>query len=749
MIRVPAFKAHLRSVFFPDEGVLLLSEDGAAALYGKLYERVAPQIDGMRSADDIAEALSGEMDAASVYYALLLLEKTGHIAESIPGMDVGRVGFWHGLGLDPEQAEAALRESRVHVLTVGGMNFEPLLASLADLNIAITTNQDKSTLDLIVTDDYLREELQDIAAAAGVAGRPWMLLRPVGFEMWIGPLFVQEETGCLACLRHKLARHRLVSRFAAARCCKAELPLPRLPGSVQAACELAAIEVAKTIAGATDGLKGRILSIDTRTWAARTHDLVRNPSCPVCGSPPSHEPVPMRLKSEKVSFAQDGGHRTVPPEATIRKYQHLVSPITGIVNTLWRVPGTGDIVHVYGAGHNAAVRLDRLEDLKVGLRNSSCGKGASETQAKASALSEALERYCGEADGSEIRISGSFREMRSKWGEAVIHPNTVMRYSDKQYAERAIWNARKSKFNRVPEPFDEEICVDWTPMWSLTEERHKYLPTQLLYFRARAGKDCDTFYCMGCSNGNASGNTREEAIIQGFFELVERDATALWWYNRVPRPGVDIDSFGETWFMELGAHYDSLGRDLWALDITSDLEIPAFAAFSALRQGPEERILFGLGCHLDVRIALQRALAEMNQMLWISQSGGESGKTGVEDSEVLSWLKTATRANQPYIVPDAKAARRTCAEYQKRYSGDLLIDILTCLRRVGERGMEVLVLDQTRPGIGMPVVKVVVPGLRHFWARYAPGRLYNVPVAMGWLNKPLMEEELNPIPVFF
>jgi len=49
----------------------------------------------------------------------------------------------------------------------------------------------------------------------------------------------------------------------------------------------------------------------------------------------------------------------------------------------------------------------------------------------------------------------------------------------------------------------------------------------------------------------------------------------------------------------------------------------------------------------------------------------------------------------------------------------------------------------------MPVVKVVVPGLRHFWPRYAPGRLYEVPVKMGWLEKPLREDELNPISIFF
>ena len=60
-----------------------------------------------------------------------------------------------------------------------------------------------------------------------------------------------------------------------------------------------------------------------------------------------------------------------------------------------------------------------------------------------------------------------------------------------------------------------------------------------------------------------------------------------------------------------------------------------------------------------------------------------------------------------------------------------------------------LVLDQTRSDIGLTVAKVVVPGLRHFWARFAPGRLYEVPVQLGWLETPRREEELNPLPVFF
>lgn len=57
-------------------------------------------------------------------------------------------------------------------------------------------------------------------------------------------------------------------------------------------------------------------------------------------------------------------------------------------------------------------------------------------------------------------------------------------------------------------------------------------------------------------------------------------------------------------------------------------------------------------------------------------------------------------------------------------------------------------LDQTRPDIGLPVAKVIVPGLRHFWARYAPGRLYDVPVRLGRLAAPTRYEDLNPIPLF-
>jgi len=51
-------------------------------------------------------------------------------------------------------------------------------------------------------------------------------------------------------------------------------------------------------------------------------------------------------------------------------------------------------------------------------------------------------------------------------------------------------------------------------------------------------------------------------------------------------------------------------------------------------------------------------------------------------------------------------------------------------------------------GLVQSAGRVIVPGLRHFRARYAPGRLYDTPVALGWLAKPCEEAELNPLELF-
>jgi hypothetical protein len=101
-----------------------------------------------------------------------------------------------------------------------------------------------------------------------------------------------------------------------------------------------------------------------------------------------------------------------------------------------------------------------------------------------------------------------------------------------------------------------------------------------------------------------------------------------------------------------------------------------------------------------------------------------------------------------HLFPAAASRARTRDDYPGVQREDLRDDVLDCVERAARSGLETLVLDQTRPDAGLAVAAVVVPGLRHFWPCFGPGRLYDVPVRLGWLSRPNREEELNPVPLF-
>jgi len=224
-------------------------------------------------------------------------------------------------------------------------------------------------------------------------------------------------------------------------------------------------------------------------------------------------------------------------------------------------------------------------------------------------------------------------------------------------------------------------------------------------------------------------------------ELVERDAVGIWWFNRLNYPVVDLASFNEPYLVELQNFYQTLNRELWVLDLTTDLGIPTFTAVSRRTDGGRENIYTGFGTHLDPKIGILRAVTELNQMRF----GGTDVNTN--EREVDEWLRDATIENQPYLAPNLQVPPKVYSDYQQLCNDDIREDVLTCVEIIKQAGMETFVLDQTRPDIGLNVVKVIVPELRHHWSRFGTGRLYDVPVKMGWLSEPLSEEQMNPLPM--
>ena len=514
-------------------------------------------------------------------------------------------------------------------------------------------------LQLVVTDDYLHEGLAERNADSLRTGRPWMLAGSAGIEAWVGPVFVPDRGACWECLAHRLRRNRGAhvhpghdngsSRVARAH--------GSLASTEQALVGVVATEVVRWIVlQRASGRGDNLLSLDARTWQSRVHAVAWRPQCPACGDPDASvergaQPIVLAAASE--ARAVDGGLRTVAPEATLERLSHHVSPITGVASQLVRAPGTGDPLHAYMAGRLDPVRgSGRGEDWGLTTMVAG-GKGATDAQARASALCEALERYSGVFCGDEPRRTATLVEL----GDAAVHPNASMQFSASQYETREETNAQaQSMRTHVPAPFDPEAPVEWTPVWSLTAGRERLLPTALCYYQAHvAGRES----CLADSNGNAAGNTVEEAILQGFLELVERDHVALWWFNRLRQPGLDLAAFEDPWLDRLRAHFADEGRELWALDLTADLGIPVVAALSSPTDG-DGAVVMGFGAHLELGLALARAAAELVQL----GSGTPSGGLGYGPQEPLRSEEGS------YLRPDDGVPLHTPADDPATLSGD-------------------------------------------------------------------------------
>ena len=746
LVELPALAPHLAFHDVGEHQTLLVSESFNTLLHGELYGRLLPLLDGRRPAGEIVAAVQGA-EAPDVLAAMVSLSARGYVISAEHGMDRSRAAYWSSLGASPRWVEQRLAQARV---AVEGDD-RRFVRHLEKAGVTVGTGD--PGLTVMVCDDYLEPHLAQVNRRQLATESPWTLVRPRGMEALFGPVFRPADQGpCWDCLAYRLRSHQEVHGFlrhvggeeAAFKPFAAEPPV------LEALYGLIAAEIVKWLVldeGAP--IRDHAIAMHVGTFESSRHRVMRRPQCQACGDEalfrPDRPPVPLRLRPSPKVHRNSGGARIVAPEVTLAKHRHLVSPISGVVTWLRRTTEETDSwLHVYWAGSNLGIRSRSLSSLRRSLRSKSAGKGSTREQSEVSALCEAIERYSGALHGDEIRIRRRFTEFAGT-GEA-IHPNDAQLFSDGQLDNADSLNAKGHPYNIVPSRLDPEAETDWTPVWSLTHQQHRYLPTLSLYFSTATARRGPADL-IADSNGCAAGNTLEEAILQGFYELVERDAFAIWWYNRLRVPAVELASFGDEYLGSAADYYARYERELWMLDVTSDIGVPAFVALSRRPDAETEDIIYGAGAHADPSVAALRALCELNQCLtWLPRPGTRDGRPMIDDPLALWWWKTARLEDCRWLAP-ADEPPREASRYSAVESADTREDVERCRALVEARGMEFLVLDQTRPDIGMPVVRVIVPGMRHFWARFAPGRLYDVPVSMGRRARPLAEADLNPAPV--
>ncbi|MGI5455136.1 TOMM precursor leader peptide-binding protein [Streptomyces sp. CA-249302] len=554
---------------------------------------------------------------------------------------------------------------------------------------------------------------------------------------------------CWSCLADRLWRGRQAEAHVQ-RLLGRPGPAPRpgcsLPAARLAGLQLAVLEAAKWLGGHRDAHQAALWTLDTLTLQGTHHPVDRRPQCASCGDPglvTRRVRRPVVLEPRPKRDVSGGGHRSLSPQEMLARHGRLVDPLTGLVAEIRRDPRGPEALNCFHAGHNPVAGPSGLDALRAGLRHTSSGKGVTALHARVSALGEALERHSGFLQGDEPVRRGRYADLAPE----AVHPDAVQLFHPRQFRDRDRWNAGHAAVHRVCDPFDERAETDWTPVWSLTGQRRRLLPTAYLYYNAPQAPG--RTYCWAHSNGTAAGATLEDAVLQGTLELIERDAVALWWYNRTRQPGIDLTTATDPYVGQVAELHRRLGREIWALDLTSDLGVPVVAALSRRTDRPAGRgqdIVLGFGAHLDPGVALRRALTELNQMLPpVVEATADGTGYGCSDPYALDWFRTAAYEDLPYLRPRADAPVVTD---RPAPTDDVTADVALLEGRLAARGLELMVLDQTRPDVGLAVARVIVPGLRPHWARLAPGRLYEVPVRLGRLAAPLSYEQLNPVPLF-
>lgn len=710
-----------REVHLLDEGVLINTFDGYDVIEGDLAAAILIEaMAGLASREAIAKNLAPKYKESSVDQVVSLMIRDGLLVEFDPDVSENVLLHWLHQPWPVDIIRDRLKAASVFVNSLGP-DEAPLLQSLEAYGIQ--TGTEAAALHIVLAHDLRDERLAAINRFNIKNDCPWILICTHRCRTSI-TLFVPGRTACWACLRDAL---------------EANIPRPLMlndgrkvsanhPMAMQLPGELSGWVMQWLIEESCEELEA-VLHVRHLIHQQKEHHPVRKRShCSECGTSASANLTRGNVPAWSAVLQERGQRKRSALEAFIYA-SHLISPMTGVVRQICPLPVVDERMGYLCVAQHRIVRPDlKMVALRQNTQARSIGKGRTLEEARTSALYEGIERYSG-VYREDIE---THRSIRDALPARSVDPLVLSGFSASQYAHRKSWNyANKHQMLYVPCRFAPSMSIDWVKGWSLTEDAPCFIAAAQAYYDhpdARLG------FALADSNGCAAGERRSDAVLTGLFECIERDAVAIWWYNRISRPGVALSSFDHPWIQDQPVAHHDAGRTLWVLDVTTDLETPVMVAISRNNIDPTDWAL-GFGCHWSVERAVSGALMEVNQVLSIRQHQADSAPVFSDHIEAVhdaDWLLSdqAIRKANDY-PPDTEKWPQLGA----------LISMLKL------KGLEVIVVDQTHPDTGVPVVRVVVPGLAHHWRRLGVDRLYTVPVALGWRKQPCAERMLNPVDI--
>ncbi len=384
-----------------------------------------------------------------------------------------------------------------------------------------------------------------------------------------------------------------------------------------------------------------------------------------------------------------GTHRVVPPEDTVARIAVFARAIG--ITRLANITG----LDVVGIPVAQAVRPN-ARSLSV-----SQGKGLTLAAAKASALMESVETYLAERVNQPVLLS-SYEEIVER--RPVVDVTALARLA-----------ATK---------FHAGFKIAWIEGRDLLGHEPVWLPYELVHTDWSVPLPQGSGCFPATSNGLASGNDRNEALVHAICELIERDGIALWHAlgrdaqaGRRIRPET-IDDPDCRWLLD---RFDSAQIDVVIWDLTTDLAVPAFRVHTLDRSDGfrSAQPAGGSGCHPDPAIALARALTEAAQsrVTYISGARDDAGRSAYLDRRDEG---TKADARRYFEQPPSRSFGDVAGHLTEDVAGDLAW-LLAQLSAAGVR--KVIEVDLSSPQFPVSVVRVVIPGLEGVCTMpsYTPG----------------------------
>ncbi len=324
------------------------------------------------------------------------------------------------------------------------------------------------------------------------------------------------------------------------------------------------------------------------------------------------------------------------------------------------------------------------------------GKAATPVLARVSAIMEAADSWHAED------IAGRFRRAA--------------------YAELAGCHsvADPAMLARTAQPFDPAAPIDWIAATDLLGGGPYWLPAECVSTDYRLPRPPGYGYFAATTNGLAGGTHLLEAVIAGICEVIERDAVTLMLTS--PDTGhhrrIDPDSVDDDACCELLARCVAAGMLVRLWNATSDLGVATFRCELTDPTDSALRVFAGTACHLSRAAALAGAIAEAAQAR-LTVIGGMR-----DDTEPDDYATEGPVAMAGFLASLAPPGRADFHAAPDLASTDLGADLRCLLGKLRLAGIiHVAAVDLTDPHIGLPVVKIVIPGLegRLGHPDYTPG----------------------------